>query len=355
MRNPIRAAVLGFAHGHVNGYIEEWRRHPAYGVSVVAGWDHDAARLATARETYGIETYADAEELLERSGAEAVVIAAETSLHAELTEMAAAKGKAIVLQKPIALTLAEADRIVAAVETYAVPFTMAWQMRVDPQNLRMKAMVDGGELGKVFMVRRRHGLPMGLNADFADSWHVDPKYNRDIWADDSSHPIDFLHWLLGVPESVTAEVESLYNPRIPMDNGVAIFRYPGGPIAEVNCSFTCVAAENSTEIVCERGTIVQNYGDAVSCNAPRPEDAVGLKWYDDRERKWIESDIPTPPNHFQRIKGLAGPIADFLHGERGPIATAEEGRTSLRMVLATYVSSREGRRVRLDDPSVADV
>ena len=55
------------------------------------------------------------------------------------------------------------------------------------------------------------------------------------------------------------------------------------------------------------------------------------------------------------IAGLAGPLADFFHGRRPPIATAAEGRTALRMVLACYVSSREGRRVRLDDPAVGQV
>jgi predicted dehydrogenase len=355
MKSPIRLAILGFAHGHVKGYWEEWNNHPEYGVNPVAGWDHDPERLTEACQTFGLESYSDVEDLLGRDDIQAVVVSSETSMHADLVERAAAHGKAVILQKPIALTMAEADRIVQAVNRYKISFTMAWQMRVDPQNVQMKAMLESGEFGKVFSVRRRHGLGVGLSPGFADSWHVSPEYNRDIWADDSSHPIDFIHWLLGAPESVTAEVESLYNPKIPMDNGIAIFRYSGGPLAEVNCSFTCVAAENTTEIVCERGTIVQNFGDAVSCNVPRPENAPGLKWFSTATGEWMASDIASPPNHFIRIKGLAKPLAEFLNGERGPIATAEEGRTSLMMVLASYVSVREGRRVLMDDPGVAAI
>ncbi len=56
-----------------------------------------------------------------------------------------------------------------------------------------------------------------------------------------------------------------------------------------------------------------------------------------------------------RIAGLAEAFSGFLHGRRGPVATAEEGRLSLRMVLACYVATREGRRVRLDDPAIAYV
>ena len=99
-----------------------------------------------------------------------------------------------------------------------------------------------------------------------------------------------------------------------------------------------------------RAVVVRTFG-----SAPRPEGAVGLKWYSVETGKWIESDIPSPPGHGHRISGLAGPIAEFLQGRRPPIATAEEGRTALRMVLACYVSSDEGRRVRLDDPAVARV
>lgn len=351
----IRVGVLGFAHGHVNAYCTQWRERPELGVSVVAGWDHEAARLKQNAEAFGFRPFADASALLSDADVDAVVVASETSLHADLVEKAAAAGKAIVVQKPLALTMAEADRIVAAVERAGVPFTVAWQMRTDPQNIQIKELIQSGVLGKVFMVRRRHSLGTHLWPGFADTWHNNPRYNRDIWADDSSHPIDFIHWLLGVPETVTAELETIFDPRVPNDNGIAIFRYPGGPLAEVVCSFTCVAHENTTEVVAERGTIIQNYGDGPSCGVPRPEGACGLKWYTVESGNWTCSEIASPPGHGHRIAGLAQPLAEFLQGRRPPICTAAEARTSLRMVLATYVSSREGRRVRLDDEAIARV
>jgi predicted dehydrogenase len=251
--------------------------------------------------------------------------------------------------------MAQADRMVAAVERAGVPFTMAWQMRVDPQNVQVKEMVRSGELGKIFIVRRRHGLGVHTWPDFKNLWHTKPDLNRDIWADDAAHAIDYIHWLLGVPESVTAEMDTLNDPQIPMDNGIAIFRYPGGPIAEVVCSFTCVAAENTTEVFAEKGTIIQNYGDVPSCNVPRPADACGLKWFTTAKNDWTCSDIASPSGHGARISGLSGPLSDFFHAKRAPIATAEEGRTTLRMTLACYISTREGRRVHLDDPAIASI
>jgi predicted dehydrogenase len=351
----IKVGVLGFAHGHVHAYCKEWGDKPELGVTVVAGWDHDDGRLQSGVNAFGVRPFTEVPALLAEPGLEAVVVAAETSLHAELVEQAAAAGKAIILQKPMALTLPEADRIVSAVERQGVPFTMAWQMRVDPQNVKIKELLQSGVLGQVFMVRRRHTLSTHLWGGFADMWHNQPELNRDIFADDAAHAVDFIQWLLGVPETVTAELATLHDPRVPNDNGIALFRYPGGPLAEVVGSFVCPAGENTTEVTAEKGCIVQNYGDGPSCGVPRPEGASGLKWYTVETPNWTYSDIPTPPGHGHRIVGLAEPLAEFLHGKRPPIATAEEGRTSLRMVLACYVSSCEGRRVRIDEESIAQV
>ncbi len=344
--SPVEVGILGFAHGHVNAYCERWRASGDFGVQVSAGWDHDAGRLAEAARQHGVRPCESAKELLELKSISAVVIAAETSLHAELVELAASAGKAIILQKPLALTMDEADRIVEAVGRADVPFTLAWQMRADPQNLEMRAMVRDGTIGRILMARRRHTLATHTWPGFENSWHVSPRHNRDIWADDSSHAIDWMYWTLGMPCSVTAELGSLLNPKIPNDNGVAIFRYADGKIAEVCCSFTCVAGENTTEIVGDKGVIVQNYGDAPSANVPRGQGAVGLKWYLEQTKEWTCSRHDSPPNHGHRIAGLAGPLAEFLRGGP-PIATAAEGRDVLRLVLACYDSSEQGRRIRL--------
>lgn len=349
----MNVAILGFAHGHVGMYCTHWREHPAEDVTVVAGWDHDLARLAKAAATHGVRPCAVLDELLAERDIAAVVVGAETSLHADVVEKAAAAGKAIVLQKPLALTMGEANRIVAAVRRHGVPFTMAWQMRADPQNIKIKELMASGVLGKVTMVRRRHGLAVHTWANWRELWHIKPELNRDIWADDAAHPIDFLLWLLGEPESVTAEMDTLHDPVMAMDTGIAVFRYAGGPLAEVCCSFTCTAAENTTEVIGEKGSIVQNYGDVPSCNVPRPDGACGLKWYRLESKQWTCSDIASPASHGHRIASLSTHLAAFLHGQRAPIATAEEGRTALRMTLACYVSTSEGRRVRLADPRIA--
>jgi len=139
---------------------------------------------------------------------------------------------------------------------------------------------------------------------------------------------------------------TLVNPKVPNDNGIAIYRYADGTFAEVSCSFTAVAGENTAEILCQNGVIIGNYGDAPS-NAARPAGAAQLKWYLHAEKKWTVSEIPEIPDQGWRIANLAPSLADFLHGRRPAIATAAEGRDVLKMTLVCYESHAEGRRVPL--------
>jgi len=343
----MKLAIIGFAHAHVDMYAAEIQKMDD--THIAWAWDHDAQRGAERCHHHGCEFVPDLNALLSRADLAGVIVGAETSMHADLVEAAARAGKDILLQKPMALTLADCERIVRAVTASGVRFSMAWQMRCDPQNIWMREAVQSGRIGKVMMLRRRHGLSTHRWAGFEESWHVKPELNRGMWMDDAAHPADFLLWTLGKPTSVMAEIATLLNPRIPDDNGAAIYRFPGGAIGILECSFTCLAARETTLIVGDRGTIVQDYGDAVSCGAfALPEGALGLGYLLAGEGDWTPVDIPTPPSHGYRIHAVARPAVEFFLGKREPIATAEEGRTNVQMLLAAYQSASEGRRVEIE-------
>src|SRR5207249_11829825 len=127
-----------------------------------------------------------------------------------------------------------------------------------------------------------------------------------------SHAIDFVYWMLGEPASVSAEIGTLHNPKVPDDNGIAVFRYANGTFAEVASSFVCLAGENTTEIVGENGVVIQNYGDSPSCSAPRAENAPGLKWITKGAKQWEISEVASPKGQGERIAALAPEILRFL-------------------------------------------
>lgn len=338
--------VLGFAHGHVNAYCQRWVAEPDLDIRVAAAWDADEARLSGAVERFGPVACTSIDDLLAQD-IEAVIIASETVYHAELVEKAARAGKAIILQKPLALTLEEADRIVSVIDETGVRFSMAWQMRVDPQNLEIKALIDSGKLGRIYQIRRRHCLDFCRDVKQAASWHLNPAYNRDIFADDASHAMDFLYWIFGMPVSVTAELGTLRHAEIANDHAISIFRYDDGMMAEVSDSFCSVGSENTTEITAEKGSLVQNYGDAVSAKSRSDDGSTCLKWILEDDEGWTLSDDPGVSHQGERIAALAKPLADFLHHRRPALATAEEGRDVLRMLLACYDSNERGQRIKL--------
>lgn len=346
--NVIRFGVISFAHGHVNAYIDTIRNTPD--AEVVAAWDDDPGRGQAQCARHGIEWEPNLDTLLSRSDLDAVFVTSPTNRHAEHAVRAAEVGKGVLLQKPMALTLEDCDAIINAVKQHNVKFSMCYQMRIDPVNLKMKEIVDSGAIGNIAMVRRRHAIPALLDPNFArpDNWHIDPVQNRGMFMDDASHAADWFLWMLGRPRSVMAEIDNVVTSAAPDDNGVAIFRFGRGEIGVLENSSTMLAAEATTEIYGDQGVIVQNYGDAPSSSLPRPVDATALKLFRKGAPDWEKLDYPADTPHDRRIAAVPAPLISYLRGERGPLATADEGRTCVEMILGAYKSALEGWRVTFE-------
>lgn len=345
---PVRIGVISFAHGHVNAYVDVIAGFDD--AVVLAAWDDDEVRGRAACEKFGLQFEASLDALLARADIDAVIIASPTNRHAEHCIAAAHAGKAIVLQKPMALSLTDCDAIAAAVHGSGVPFTMAYQMRVDPVNLKMRELLQERAIGNVFLVKRRHAIPMLLNKEWArpGNWHIDPVQNMGMFMDDASHAADFLLWLMGKPASVMAEIDNIVTDVAPDDNGVALLRFAGGAMGLLVNSSTMLAAEATTEIYGDAGTIVHYFGDSPASSLPRPAGAAALKIFRAGAKDWEVFDLPADTPHGNRIRGLARPLVDFLHGRRGPIADAAEGRACIEIILAAYRSAREGRRIAIE-------
>jgi predicted dehydrogenase len=346
---PIGIGVLSFAHGHAGVYCQVVQSFPD--VRLVACWDDDAGRGRAAAERFGMEFRPRLDDLLADDAVHAVIVTNETAYHAQAVEAVAAAGKAILLQKPMALTLADCDRIRAAVEPAGVPFSMAFQMRHDPANLAMRRMLQDGTLGKVGILRRRHCLGLLFSSAFVTGpsrWHLDPHLNMGMFMDDAVHAADFLRWMLGEPVSVTAEIDNILTDVAPDDTGVALYRFESGTLGILFNSSVVLAAENTTEIYGDRGVLVHNWGDAPS-TPMAPPGAAPLKLFrrDAQPPSWEEFPIPVPKSHGERIAAVPRPFIDYLKRGGDPPASLLDGRRSVEMILGAYQSAREGRRIRL--------
>ncbi len=339
---PLRLGVVSFAHAHVRMYCRVIAGFAD--AEVVACWDEDSQRGQEFAAEFGLDWLPNLDALLAREDIDAVFVASPTNRHAEHAIAAAQAGKAVLLQKPMALTLEDCDAIIAAVNASVVRFSLCYQMRCDPVNQKMKALVDAGAIGEIAVVRRRHAIPLLLNPDWAvpGNWHIDPAQNMGMFMDDASHAADWLYWMLGKPVSVMAEIDNVITDVAPDDNGVALYRFSKGEMGILLNSSTQLAAEATTEIYGSAGAIQQNYGDAPS--SLLPADGAPLKLYQAGRDDWQRFDFPIVPQ-AARIQAVPRPLIDYLKGAGPPIATAEEGRVCVEMILGAYLSAREGRRV----------
>jgi len=348
MKAPLGIGVLSFAHGHVGVYCREMRSWDD--VRLIAAWDDDAERGRRQADQFGMAYSPHLEDVLGNPEIQAVMVAGETNKHADLCEAAAAAGKQILLQKPMALTLADCDRIIHAVERAGVSFQMAFQMRCDPVNQRMRELVLDGTLGRIGTLRRRHCLSLLFNESFFTGptrWHVDPVANKGMFMDDAVHAADFLYWMLGRPLSVMAEIDNVLSQVAPDDTGMAIYRFESGAFGLLyNCSVT-LAAEITTEIYGDQGTIHHYYGDGVSTPFASPG-AVPLKLFRrGQPQQWEEIALPIPRSHGERIAAVPRPWVDLVLADGTPECDARAGRVSTAMCLGAYESAAEGKRVLL--------
>jgi len=346
MNTKIGIGIISFAHGHANAYCNQMQSFDD--VELIACWDDNTERGENAATQYGMNYTPHLEDVITHPDIHAVIVTCETNRHAEMVEAAASEGKHILCQKPMALTLEDCDRIAEVVEKTGVKFMMGYQMRRDPANIAMKALIDNGVLGKIGVLRRRHCINALFSEAFVTGlsrWHIDPEKNMGMFMDDASHATDFIHWMLGKPTSVIAEIDNILTNVAPDDTGLAVYRFSAGEMAILLNTSVTLAGENTTEIYGDEGVIIQNYGDAPSCNIPRPADAVALKLYTRDEPSWKDLGIPIPDGHGERISGVPRPFIDCLKNDTDPDVTVEDGRVSVEMILGAYRSSQEGRRV----------
>jgi len=245
--------------------------------------------------------------------------------------------------------LADCDRIIDAVGENGVRFSMAYQMRHDPVNNKIRELLAENAVGRVAMMRRRHSISVLLNPSFINGpsrWHFDPKANIGMFFDDASHPADWLYSLFGMPVSVSAEIDAIISDVAPDDNGVAIFRFARGEMVVLLNSSTTLAAVSTTEIYGDQGTIVHDYGDGPSTSAPRAADAVPLRLLRKGSEQWEEFPIAIPASHAERIGAVPLAFIDYLRGDESRAISTADGRASVEMVLGAYQSASEGRRVQ---------
>lgn len=190
----LRIGVIG-AGGR--GSLARHAHKPESGSRIVAACDTDEAMIRQAREWYGADIFTtDDYRLLLEQNLDAVFITTPDFLHEEHALAAIEAGVAVYLEKPIAITIEGADRILSAAQSRGVRLYLGHNMRHMAFVRTMKRLIDEGRIGQVKTAWCRHFVGHGGDFYFKD-WHADRRYTNGLLLQKAAHDIDVLHWLCG--------------------------------------------------------------------------------------------------------------------------------------------------------------
>jgi predicted dehydrogenase len=349
---PIRVGIIGT--GRISDlHALEYLRDPEARIVALCDRNTDQARaraLAWGIPDAAIE--ADVDALLARADVDLVEILLPHHLHLPVALKAMAAGKIVSLQKPMCLTLDEADQLVTAAEAHDRPVKIFENFIFYPPVLKARALIDEGAIGTPLSIRiksnpARSATAWDVPAE-ANAWRQDKGHagGGPLVFDDGHHKFALAWHFMGNPEEVHAFIGDCEGPggiRFDAPSMVS-FRFPGGRVGNLEVVYSPdmeivsrhYAQDDRVEIT-GTGILFVNGGHGrLGATPPVTLYRDGAITHYDVPSGWEESFILST-RHFLTALRNGGP----------PVLTAREGRDVLRFALAAERSAREGRTIRL--------
>jgi len=229
-KKPIRIALIGtglMGRIHTNGYkrlgdfFPEYEYRPVLQVACSRRED----KIKAFAEQWGYASYeTDWKKVIARDDVDAIDICTPNDTHAEIAIAAAAAGKMILCEKPLARTLDEAKNMVEAIEMAGVKNTVWYNYRRIPAVTLAKQVVDSGKLGKIFHYRANFLQDWTISPDLPQggdgTWRLDiDSAGSGVTGDLLAHCIDTAMWLNGGIKDVSAMTETFIKERVHQDSG----------------------------------------------------------------------------------------------------------------------------------------
>ncbi|MDB6095005.1 MAG: gfo/Idh/MocA family oxidoreductase [Verrucomicrobia bacterium] len=296
---------------------------------------------------FGIaQAYTDYRELLQQSDLDMIVVGIPNHLHCQVVLDAAAAGKHVVIEKPLCLNLAEADRMIQACHDAGVKLMYAEELCFAPKYVRLKQLLDSGALGRPTLLKQteKHDGPHA-----AHFWDV-TRSGGGVTMDMGCHGIEFFRWMLGRPpvKSVYAHLTTQVHGDKTQgdDNAVIIVEFQDGTIGIAEESWTKLGGmDDRAEVYGSEGVA---YADLLHGNSIETYSMKGYAYAVEKagstqgwsftifEEAWNYG-FPQEMAHF----------VDCVRFDRKPEVTGEDGRAVLGVIFAAYESARTGRKVSM--------
>ncbi len=329
--------IISYAHPHALRFASQIAGGKNTKLVAVSGDGSNADVARAEARKYGARFYESYEELLRDENVEAVYIAIETYRHREVAVRAAEEGKHILLEKPIALNLKDADEVIKSAKKAGVKLMLPFNPRFTDPLRKAKEMLDTGEIGVLEYVNAisENVKPPIFLQGLDMSWFLDErKSGGGGFMDTAPHGVDSLLWLTGdIPKKVYADIGAkIYG--FPVDDiGTAVLEFRKGVLAVLTAGWGnpkgySYGVEMKYYLVGSEGFL--------DVRTAYPDFTV----YQERAEKvyWDRPDVRGIVESFARA---------VLRDEEVPIS-GELAKKNLAIVLAAYESSRKGKPVKLD-------
>jgi len=264
--NKIKWGILGC------GDVTEIKSGPAFNLvansQLVAVMRRDAAKAEDYAKRHGVpKWYSNADDLISDPNVNAVYVATPPNAHAELTIKALKAGKPVYVEKPMALNFTECQQMIQASEKYNTPLFVAYYRRALPGFLKVKELVEKGNIGKVRFVNLQLYKSLSNYSAVDDlPWRVDPKIaGGGHFFDLASHQLDFIDFVFGPVQKVKSVALNQAKKYLAEDIISASFLLPDNVLVNGTWCFTVpdFLQRDSIEIIGEKGIITYSCFDFV--------------------------------------------------------------------------------------------
>ncbi len=337
----IRIAIVGcgrIAKNHF-GSIASHSDH----LELVAVCDNNLSVLTSHQQQYQVPGYAHIEDLLNNERLDLVALCTPSGLHPEQAIAAARHGVHVMTEKPMATRWRDGLRMVRACDEAGVRLFVVKQNRRNTTLQLLKRAVEEKRFGKIYMVSINVFWTRPQEYYDSAKWRGTWELDGGAFMNQASHYVDLIDWLIGPVECVHAMTATLARDIQVEDSGVLNVRWRSGALGSMSVTMLTYPKnlEGSITILGEKGT-VRVGGVAVN----------DIQVWDFAEPRDYDSRIKEANYETTSVYGFGHPlyyknVVDVLLGEAEPETDGREGLRSLEVLIAAYLSARDGRTVSL--------
>ena len=314
------------------------------GATLAAACDIVPEKAEAVGRTFSVPVYSDMHEMMRKEQPDVAVVLTESGRHAEHVIALAPYGKHLVVEKPMALTLADADAMISACDRYGVRLFVVKQNRFNVPVVKLREALDRGRFGRLVLGTVRVRWCRRQDYYNQDPWRGTWALDGGVLTNQASHHVDLLEWMMGQVESVFAKSTTALVDIEAEDTAVVLLKFRSGALGliEATTATRPKDIEGSISILGEHGT-VEIGGFAVN----------EMKVWQFEPKSADDDDVMgrysvNPPNVYGfGHQAYYEHVVDCILNDRQHLVDGLEGRRSLELISAIYESVETGREVAL--------